>query len=166
MPVVIVETHIAAPIDLCFDLARDIDTHIRTSADTEERVVDGRTSGFLELGDTVTFEAVHLGVRQRLTSKITELDRPTRFVDEMVHGAFSSLRHLHDFASHNGITVMTDTLMWRSPLGIFGVIADKIFVTRHMRNYTGKKQRALKEVAENLYLNRRSGGQEVNGAHR
>lgn len=78
MTTVVIETRIAAPIERCFDLARDVDAHVRSSAATRERVVGGRTTGLLELGDTVTFEGVHLGVRQRLTSRITEFDRPRR----------------------------------------------------------------------------------------
>src|SRR5208283_4752387 len=78
---VVIETRIAAPIELCFDLARDVGTHVRTSVRTRERVVAGKTSGLLDIDDVVTFEAVHFGVTQQLTSKIVEFDRPRRFVD-------------------------------------------------------------------------------------
>lgn len=65
MTSIVVETRIAAPIELCFDLARDVDAHVSTSASTGERAVGGKTSGLLDLGDVVTFEAVHFGIRQR-----------------------------------------------------------------------------------------------------
>src|SRR5580658_6841360 len=93
MTTIIVETRIAAPIEVCFDLARDVDAHLQTSSSTNERAVGGKTSGLLELGDVVTFEAVHFGIRQRLTSRVVELEHPRRFVDEMVEGTFASLRH-------------------------------------------------------------------------
>ena len=99
-----IETRIAAPIELCFDLARDVETHLRTSAGNQERVVGGKTSGVLDLGDSVTWEAVHFRVRQRLTSRIVECDRPRRFVDEMVNGVFASLRHVHEFSVQGGIS--------------------------------------------------------------
>jgi ligand-binding SRPBCC domain-containing protein len=99
MTTVVIETRMAAPIELCFDLARDVDTHIRTSAGNRERAVGGKTSGLLDLGDSITWEAVHFLVRQRLTSRIVEFDRPWRFVDEMVSGAFASLRHVHEFSA-------------------------------------------------------------------
>jgi ligand-binding SRPBCC domain-containing protein len=145
-----IDTRIAAPIELCFDLARDVDTHVRTSAGHQERVVGGKMSGLLDLGDTVTWEAVHFLVRQRLTSRITELDRPRRFVDEMVKGTFVSLRHVHHFSVVGESTVMTDTLTWRSPMGILGVIADKLAVERHMRTFVTQKQHNLKLFAEKL----------------
>lgn len=148
MTTVIVETRIEAPIALCFDLARDVDAHLRSSAWTGERAVGGKTSGLLDLGDTVTFEAVHFGIRQRLTSKIVELARPQRFVDEQVKGAFASLRHVHEFFAEVNCTLMRDTLTWRSPLGLLGIVADKLLIERHMREYMVVKQAHLKAHAE------------------
>ena len=148
MTSIVVETRIAAPIELCFDLARNVDAHVSTSASTGERAVGGKTSGLLDLGDAVTFEAVHFGIRQRLTSKIVELVRPRRFVDELVSGAFASLRHVHEFAVDGSSVVMRDTLTWRSPLGVLGVMADRLFVERHLRAFIEKKQAELKAHAE------------------
>ncbi len=45
-------------------------------------------SGVMRLGDTVTWEAVHFGVRQHLTMQITAYERPYQFTDEMVRGVF------------------------------------------------------------------------------
>lgn len=80
-------TRIHAPIERCFDIARDIDVHTRTVwKHTQERAIAGVTSGMIGPGDTVTFEAVHFGVRQTLTSRITAYDRPYLFVDQMERG--------------------------------------------------------------------------------
>jgi hypothetical protein len=46
MPTIIVETEIKAPIEVCFDLARDIDLHCETAASTKERAIDGRKQEF------------------------------------------------------------------------------------------------------------------------
>jgi hypothetical protein len=57
--VVIVTTQIeiAAPIQLCFDLARDIEIHTRTVwKHTKEQAVGGVTSGPIGMGETVTFD--------------------------------------------------------------------------------------------------------------
>lgn len=149
MPVIIVETRIRAPIDVVFDLARDPAAHAQQSAFTGERVVEpGKTSGLLELGDLLTFEGRHLGVRQRLTVKITEMQPPRRFVDEGVRGAFTRLRHEHEFQVDDGVTVMRDVIEWTSPFGLLGRIADALFVTRHMRWFVTEKQSRLKATAE------------------
>jgi ligand-binding SRPBCC domain-containing protein len=144
---IVVETFIAAHPEVVFDLARDVSAHTKSASFTGERaVVPGRTDGLLELGDIVTFEGVHFGIRQRFTAKIVEFDRPRRFVDELVKAAFKSMRHVHEFEPRDGGTLMRDTLDWVSPLGILGVIADKIAVERHLRNFVTKKQQALKDI--------------------
>lgn len=145
----VVETFIAAPIERVFDLARDVEAHNRSASFSRERCVEpGRTSGLLQLGDLVTFEGMHFGVRQRVTAKIVEVDAPRRFVDELVRSAFKRLRHEHDFEERDGGTLMRDTLEWTSPFGILGRIADTLFVRKHMEWFVTTKQRALKKIAE------------------
>lgn len=104
MTTIVVETRIAAPIEVCFDLARDVEAHLKASS--------------------------------------------RRFVDEMVKGAFRSLRHIHEFDVDGDTVVMRDILTWRSPLGPLGVIADKCFVESHMRRSMVQKQSELKAYAE------------------
>lgn len=143
------KTHVRASAAQCFDLARDVGVHCRTSAFTAEEVAPpGRTSGRLELGDTVTFEGQHFGLRWRLTASIVEMERPHRFVDEARGRAFRWLRHEHEFTERDGITVMTDRLEWRSPAGPLGKIADWLLIERHMTWYLTTKQQALKVLAE------------------
>jgi len=146
---IIIETKIRAPIELCFDLARDVNAHRESAAFSSERVVPpGRTEGLLELGDLVAFEGRHFGVRQRFVARITVLKRPHRFDDEMVKGSFKWLRHFHEFFFQDGVTTMRDTLVWEPPLGIIGRIADQLFLRDHMRWFVTTKQNGLKRMAE------------------
>lgn len=146
---VVIRTEILAPIERCFDLARDVEVHCRTSAFTSERVLPpGRTSGLLELGESVIFEGRHFGLRLRLTAQIVQLDRPSRFVDEVVDGAFDFLRHSHEFSTLAAGTEMVDTLDWRAPFGVLGKVADALFLERHLAWYVTKKQQELKAIAE------------------
>src|ERR1051325_2502940 len=149
MPSVVIETTIDAPVELCFDLARDVGVHAESAAFSSERIVEpGRTDGLLERGDLVAFEGRHFGIRQRFIARITELDRPIRFVDEMVHGAFKRLRHIHEFEPIGNSTLMRDTIEWQAPFGLIGMLADKLFLHRHMAWFVSTKQRALKQIAE------------------
>ncbi len=148
MTTVVVRTRINAPMETCFDLARDVEVHCRTCAHTGERVVGGKTNGLLELGDTVTFEAVHLGVRQRLTAQIVAFERPRFFVDEMRQGAFKSLRHMHEFTPVGDATLMTDRMEFASPLGWPGALTDALVMRRTMRRFLLRRNRVLKRIAE------------------
>src|ERR1700686_1728934 len=96
MPTIRLETSIDASLERCFDLSLSIDLHRHSVAHTHERPIAGVTSGVMKLGDTVTWEAVHFGIKQHLTSKITASERPYRFTDEMVQGAFQEITHMHE----------------------------------------------------------------------
>jgi ligand-binding SRPBCC domain-containing protein len=148
MPAFRIETRIAAPIDVCFDLARDIDFHARSLAGTAEKAVAGKTRGLIGLGESVTWEARHLGVRQRLTAEITVFDRPTYFRDVMTRGAFREFAHDHRFASRDGGTVMTDEIVFRSPLGPLGWLMDRRFLTGYLRRLLQERGHAIKGEAE------------------
>lgn len=148
MPVIRLETFIRAPVELCFDLARDVGVHMASTAQTKERAVGGVTSGLMGLNDEVTWEARHLGMRQRLTSRITALERPRMFVDEMQRGAFKRLRHLHRFEPAEGGTRMIDEMTYTSPLGFLGRLMDALFLERYMRRFLIKHNQYIKRVAE------------------
>ena len=143
-----IEIEIAAPIGRCFELSRDIDFHTRTMAHTGERAVAGRVAGLIELGETVTWEARHLGVRQRLTSRITAFDFPRHFRDEMVSGAFRSFVHDHRFEVRGDRTIMVDEVEFRSPLGMLGALVDFIFLAGYLRRMLTARSAAIKREAE------------------
>ncbi|HEX7231867.1 MAG TPA: SRPBCC family protein [Candidatus Binatia bacterium] len=144
-----IETTIDAPVELCFDLARDVGVHAESAAFSSERVVEpGRIDGLLERGDLIAFEGRHFGITQRFVARITELDRPIRFVDEMVHGSFKRLRHIHQFEWIGNATLMRDIIEWQSPFGFIGRLADAVFLRRHMAWFVCTKQTALKKIAE------------------
>jgi ligand-binding SRPBCC domain-containing protein len=148
VPTIRLETLIRAPAERCFDLSVDVDVHQASVPATLERAVGGTTSGRMGLGDQVTWEARHLGKLQRLTSQITAFDRPHRFVDEMVSGAFKSFRHEHIFEPSGDATLMVDVFDYESPLGPFGRLADVLFLRRYMAALLETRNRHLKALAE------------------
>ena len=149
MPTIELQTKIDAPRELVFDLARSIDLHVDSTAASNERAIAGRTSGLIQLGETVTWEATHFFIRQQLTVKIEQLDRPNHFQDAMVSGAFSRFVHNHTFADEGAGTLMTDSFDFTSPLGILGQFANLLLVTRHMRKLLITRNAMIKTVAEN-----------------
>lgn len=136
-------TEIAASVERCFDLARDIDFHTQSLAHTGERAVAGRTAGLIELGETVTWEGRHFGVRQRFTSKITAFDRPTYFRDEMVAGAFKEFAHDHCFEVSKDGTTMIDEVWFNSPLGLIGQAVDAVLMKRYMTRLLTDRAKAI-----------------------
>jgi len=140
---------ILAPIERCFDLARDIDIHTKTVwKHTREKAVAGVTTGCISDGELVTFEATHFGIRQRLTSKITDFNAPYLFVDETQKGAFKSLRHVHYFEKHGEGTRMTDTLRFEAPLGWLGWAVERLVLKTYMTKFLEHRNEQLKQLAE------------------
>ena len=148
MPEIFLETPIHAAAEVCFDLMRDIRIHTETTAQTHEKAVAGVTDGMIGLGQTVTFEGTHFGIRQCLTVEVTEFDRPRLFVDEMTEGNFRSFKHIHEFIRVRSGTLMRDTLIWTSPFGFLGRVVDKLILERHLRNLVTTRNAKLKAIAE------------------
>lgn len=148
MAVIELITNISAPAERVFDLSRSIDAPQFSTASSGEKAISGITRGLINLGETVEWEARHFGVKQRLSVIITALDRPHHFRDEMIKGAFSMMVHDHYFQSINGITQVKDIFEFKAPLGIFGLIAERSFLTRYMRDFLIKRNQVLKSLAE------------------
>jgi ligand-binding SRPBCC domain-containing protein len=148
MPIIKLQTVIKAPIERVFDLARCIDLHAETMRKHNEKAIDGVTKGLINLDETVTWEATHFGVRQRLTSKITAFNPPNHFRDTMISGAFKKFTHDHFFTETNSGTLLEDVFDYESPSGIFGRIADKLFLETYMRKILTERNFLIKQVAE------------------
>lgn len=148
MPTIFYEIFIEAPISICFDLARNVDVHLETSAHTKEKAVAGVTSGLMEKGDSVTWQATHFGIKQKLTAEIIEMDKPMKFTDAMVKGAFQSFIHTHEFHESGNGTIMTDRFVYTSPLGVLGKVADKLFLEKYMQRFIVNRAIDLKRIAE------------------
>jgi ligand-binding SRPBCC domain-containing protein len=149
MPIVIVETYVNSSIEKCFDAARDIDLHTKTVwSFTREQAIAGTTMGLIELGETVTFQATHFAIRQSLTSKIIEFNRPMLFIDKMQKGAFKSLKHIHEFIEHGDGTIMKDTLEFQSPYGIMGILFDTLVLKHYMKKFINDRNLNLKAILQ------------------
>jgi ligand-binding SRPBCC domain-containing protein len=149
MAQIVITTKINAPIERCFDLARDIDFHTQSLAATGERAIGGRTSGLIELGETVTWEGRHFGNRQQFTSKVTAFDRPHYFQDAMIAGAFREFVHDHRFEARDGQTIMIDEVFFQSSLGPIGWFVDWLFLKGYMQRLIEGRAQAIKLARRN-----------------
>jgi len=137
---VITRAHVAR--ERLFDVSLDIDAHLASMSASDERAVGGVTAGPIGLGETVTWRARHFGVRFTMTSRITALQRPGRFVDEQIRGPFRSFRHEHLFEEDgDGGTVMTDTISLASP--VLGALAERLVLVPYLHRLIVQRNRHL-----------------------
>jgi ligand-binding SRPBCC domain-containing protein len=98
----------------------------------------------LRLGDQITWEARHLGLKHRLSMTISAEDAPRMFRDEMVRGPFRRLTHDHFFQPVYGGTLMRDVFEFSS-----GVLPlDALVLKPHLRRFLLLRNAAIKELAE------------------
>jgi ligand-binding SRPBCC domain-containing protein len=140
-------TFVAAPASRVFDLSRSIDLHKISTAHTQEQAVAGVTSGLIQINETVTWQATHLLKKRRFTSKITAMDTPLFFCDEMVDGDFKKFRHEHHFKITDNGVVMIDLVDFELPWGFIGRLFGKLYMTRYLQALLTKRNDTIKTYA-------------------
>jgi len=148
MAKIYLESFINAPVERVFDLARSIELHKLSTKGTNEEAIAGRTSGLINLDETVTWRAKHFGIYQTLTTVITQFDRPNSFADKMIKGAFASMHHIHQFKTQEGGTNMTDIFEFSAPLGLLGWVAETTFLKAYMKKFLLMRNEEIKMIAE------------------
>ena len=148
MPKIEITTEVNSTLEICFDLARSIDLHKISTAKTNEQAIAGRTTGLIELNESVTWQATHFGIKQKLTSKITAFDRPFYFRDEQTEGIFKSFNHSHKFELVDGRVIMKDVFEYQSPFGFVGRIFNTLVLTSYLKRFLEERNRIIKEFAE------------------
>lgn len=136
-----IRTTTDAPRPELFDASLGIDAHIASMRGSREEAIAGVTRGRIGLGEYVTWRARHFGIRFRLTTRISALERPSRFVDEQIRGPFRRFVHEHTFEEVDGGTVMTDTLTIASP--VFGQLAERLVLVPYLRRLIRIRNAAL-----------------------
>ncbi|WP_335975815.1 SRPBCC family protein [Gaetbulibacter jejuensis] len=148
MPSIKTETLINANIKLCFDLARDVAIHEQSLDRASLRAVSGKTSGILELGEWVSWEEEHFGFLQHLTLKISELEKPNYFVEEMVEGIFESFRNEFHFKAYGEKTLLVNVLSFELPYGFLGKMTKKVIMRNYAKSLLKSRVEYLKSAIE------------------
>lgn len=69
------------------------------------------------------------------------------FEDRQIHGPFDRWRHRHEFkALENGHTLVTDTIDFGAPMGLFGRLAASMFVGARIEHSFRHRERVLRRA--------------------
>ena len=143
-----IHTIIKNKCEVVFDLSRSIDLHLISTSKTNEKAVAGKTSGLINLNETVTWQANHLFKIRYFTSKITAFEYPFSFTDQMIEGDLQSFSHQHIFEEHAKGTLMTDIIYLKAPFGLLGKIVMKTFLKNYFRKLLIERNNVIKQFAE------------------
>ena len=141
-------TFINAPVERVFDLSRSINLHKISTRHTNEEAIAGVITGLINQNETVTWQAKHFFKLRRFTSKITIMEKPLRFTDEMIQGDFKSFKHEHHFKLVENGTLMIDKLEFESPYGKVGNLINKLFLKDYLQKLLMNRNAVIKEYAE------------------
>ncbi len=148
MPKIHLTILIKAPVERVFNLSRSIDLHKISTSYTREEAIGGTTTGLIKLNETVTWQAYHILKKRRFTSKITAMETPAHFIDEMIQGDFKYFRHQHHFKQIENGTIMIDIIEFESPFGFIGKLFNTIYLTKYLEIFLLKRNDIIKEYAE------------------
>lgn len=148
MPTIHLTTFIAAPVEVVFDLSRNIELHKQSMASYKEEAVAGTRFGLIEKEETVTWKAKHLFKNRIMRVKISEMIKPQMFTDEQVEGDFREMKHEHYFKPCDNGTILIDLFYFESPYGVFGEWFNSLYLTKYLRRLLEQRNKAIKEFAE------------------
>ena len=148
MPHIHLTLFIVAPVDRVFNLSRSINLHQISTIDTNEKAIGGVLNGLININETVTWQAKHLFKTRQFTSKITAMQSPDFFIDEMLKGDFKSFHHEHHFKAVENGSIMIDLVNFESPYGIIGKIANSFFLKSYIEKLLIKRNTVIKDYAE------------------
>ncbi|HOA36893.1 MAG TPA: SRPBCC family protein [Flavihumibacter sp.] len=148
MPTIHLTTFVKAPPARVFDLSRSIEVHKKSMSHTGEEAVAGTRMGLINLDETVTWKAKHLGKQRLLKSKITTMKKNEAFTDEMLEGDFRSMRHEHHFKPIENGTLMIDYFNYEMPFGLVGKMIDRFYLRKYMTRLLETRNEHIRQLAE------------------
>ena len=148
MPIIHLTTFIAAPVERVFDLSRNVQLHKESMKEHKEEAVAGTRFGLIEKDESVTWKAKHFFKTRILRVKITEMQKPLRFVDEQSQGSFKEMKHEHFFKSCENGTIMIDQFHFETPKGFIGRLINNFYLEKYMTQLLKERNKMIKDAAE------------------
>lgn len=85
-----------------------------------------------------------LGIKLDWMTEITQVEQEKYFIDEQRFGPYKFWHHQHHFKKIEGGTEMTDILTYGLPMGIFGRLANEVFVAAKLQQiFEFRKERVI-----------------------
>ena len=86
-----------------------------------------------------------LGIKLNWVTEITHVRDFEYFVDEQRVGPYSMWHHQHKIEPIEGGVLMTDIVTYQPPLGIFGALANKMFIRNQLQQIFDYRTIALEK---------------------
>ncbi len=97
-----------------------------------------------------------LNIKLKWVTEITHVKEKEFFVDEQRFGPYAFWHHQHLFKAIPGGVEMSDIIHYKLPVGIFGRLANALFVKKDLDMIFEYRRKKVKEVFKNIYSNRKT----------
>lgn len=87
------------------------------------------------------------GIKMNWVTEITHVKEKEYFVDEQRIGPYKLWHHEHKLEIVDGGVLMTDIVSYKPPFGIFGAIANSLFIKKQLKQIFDYRTKSL----ENLF---------------
>lgn len=141
-------THIKAPIQRCFDLARSIDFHKISLQKAKEEAIGGITTGLIGENQHVLFQTHVANFRYSSEMRVIKYNPPFYLSYEIVNSLFKSVIHDYYFYDIGKETVMVDHLYFETRYGFIGDVSCEIFLKNFIKNLIKQRNAQLQDYAE------------------
>ncbi|MEO8665914.1 MAG: SRPBCC family protein [Ignavibacteria bacterium] len=100
----------------------------------------------MKVGTLIDYRLKLNGIPFRWQSIISRWDPPYLFEDKQLTGPYKVWIHEHKFEDKDGSTLMTDTIEYLSPGGIFEFIPHALFVKKKLSEILDYREKTLNEI--------------------
>jgi ligand-binding SRPBCC domain-containing protein len=87
-----------------------------------------------------------LGIKLNWITEITQISKSKFFIDEQRKGPYQIWHHEHHFKEMDNGVEMHDILYYHIPFGIFGRVADVIFVHKKVKQIFSFREKRISEL--------------------
>jgi ligand-binding SRPBCC domain-containing protein len=148
MPTIHLTTFIAAPIERVFDLSRNLTIYKTLMQDRKETMSSGAATNLVSQGETMTFQAKHLGKTRLVTTRVVEIQKPNSFVQEQVKGDLLHFKHEHHFKAVENGTILIDMIDFDGPRDFIGKVIGKLYLKGYLEKLIHKRNTVIQQYAE------------------
>ena len=86
------------------------------------------------------------GIKMHWVTEITHVKEKEYFVDEQRFGPYAMWHHKHFLKEVPGGVEMTDVVHYKAPFGIFGKIADDLFIKKQLKTIFDFRYKKMEEL--------------------
>lgn len=146
MPIIETKTYMDAPLERCFNMARnplDITNSVPRIKNTE---IDSNLTKNIGLGDKFYLVHSYLGGKVKFDTKynMIEFVPPFKFSEQISSPFFKEFKHTHEFLVKKEGTMVIDTIEYEMAFGFIGNKMDRKYIDGLLRDYIYNRLRYLK----------------------